>query len=280
MKTGLVICLMLLIVGCSLSQASDSVPVLTAIPTAANTSPSHPFTPSPTSTPLIPDTGWQTLQAGLERRVIHLLRSDGRPYERLYILRLEPAHFRFDVAYSPGAPKPLAEWQQETGALIVLNGGFFTETWHATGLIITDGQPNGISYGDFAGMLAITDAGPELRWLATYPYDPSEPLLAGLQSFPLLVRPGGLPGFDRAGDTPARRTVIAQDSSGRFLLILATRSSFTLSALSRYLAESDLALDIALNLDGGTSTGLTLADPHEAIPSFVPLPAVITIYLR
>jgi hypothetical protein len=54
--------------------------------------------------------------------------------------------------------------------------------------------------------------------------------------------------------------------------------AFTLNQLSRYLVESDLELEVALNLDGGASSGLLLAEPAEGIPAFSLLPAVITIY--
>jgi cellobiose-specific phosphotransferase system component IIB len=74
--------------------------------------------------------------------------------------------------------------------------------------------------------------------------------------------------------------VIAQDKEGRFLLIVAPQGYFTLHQLSAYLTDSDLDLDIALNLDGGGSTGLMVAKPREIIPSKVLLPFVILVYER
>jgi uncharacterized protein YigE (DUF2233 family) len=116
--------------------------------------------------------------------------------------------------------------------------------------------------------------------LAERPYDANEPLQYALQSFPLLVKPGGEMGFLEEDGIRGRRTVVALDGNGRLLFIMAASGSFTLHELSRYLVESDLELDVALNLDGGTSTGLRLADPAEEIPAFVPLPAVIAVYPR
>lgn len=200
--------------------------------------------------------------------------------ESLYLLRLEPEQFRFEIAYQPGAPKGLLEWQAETGALIVVNGGFFTEANEATGLTIINGQASGIGYADFGGMLAVTDAGPEIHWLVERPYTPDEPLQYALQSFPMLIKPGGVLGYPDEDGSPARRTVIGMDGNGRFLIILSRRSSFTLHQLSAWLTTSDLGLDVALNLDGGTSSGLILATPREELLPFVLLPAVITIYPR
>ena len=106
--------------------------------------------------------------------------------------------------------------------------------------------------------------------------------MAGLQSFPVLVKPGGEPGFpaELEDNVTARRTVIAQDREGRILLLVSPRGDFTLHRLSLHLTNSDLDLDIALNLDGGPSTGIMLAEPREVIPSQTLLPIVILVYPR
>ena len=61
---------------------------------------------------------------------------------------------------------------------------------------------------------------------------------------------------------------------------MATIRSFTLHSLSAYLVQSDLDLDVALNLDGGPSSGMLLAEPFEVIPAYSPLPIVITVSER
>ena len=132
------------------------------------------------------------------------------------------------------------------------------------------------------GMLAIKEDRGELRWLVQKPYNPYEPLRAALQSFPVLVQPGGELGFgaERENHVSARRTVIGQDKRGRILFIVAPQGYFTLHQLSVYLTESDLNLDIAVNLDGGGSTGILVANPREIIPPNRPLPFVILVYAR
>jgi uncharacterized protein YigE (DUF2233 family) len=231
---------------------------------------------SPTPSPVSPDSGWQTLHLGLERRTIRLLDENGRQTEQLYLLRIEPDLYTFDVAYSPGEPKPLATWQAETEALVVVNGGFFTPEFVATGLIVVDGQPNGSSYVGFGGMVAVADSAIEVRSLMERPYDPNEPLQAALQTFPMLILHGKAV-YEKEENDPARRTVIGVDENGRILLILASWGSFSLAELNSYLETADFGLEVALNLDGGTSTGLVLADPAESIPSFAAVPSVITI---
>jgi hypothetical protein len=216
--------------------------------------------------------------------MLRLYNDQDQHIESVYIFRLDQNLFRLDVAYHD-TPQSLESWQAETNALLVVNGGYFrveNERYFPNGLTIVNGQATGSSYEPFAGMLAIREERAELRWLAEQPYDPGEPLEAGLQSFPLLVKPGGEVGFPEQfeDNLRARRTVIAQDRDGRILFIVTPRGHFTLHQLSVYLMESDLNVDIAINLDGGPSTGILVANPRETIPSQVLLPVVILVYAR
>jgi uncharacterized protein YigE (DUF2233 family) len=209
--------------------------------------------------------------------------------ERLTLVRLDPATVRFRVHYDPVAPRPVAAWAGQLRSPLVINGGYFTPENETVGLLVSDGRPWGTPYGDFAGMFAVNPS-PEsegervsVRWLREQPYDPDEPLKEAVQSFPVLVKPGGVMGFPADADDgrPARRTVVAQDRQGRILLIVAPRGTLSLHELACFLAESDLDLDVALNLDGGPSTGLWLkADKSVEIDSLVPVPSVISADYR
>jgi len=120
-----------------------------------------------------------------------------------------------------------------------------------------------------------------VRWLRDQPYDPSEPLKEALQSFPVLVKPGGVVGFPADADDglPSRRTVVAQDRQGHILFVVAPRGYLSLHELACFLADSDLGVDVALNLDGGFSTGLWLkaGGASVEINSRVPVPSVISV---
>lgn len=271
-----------IVVSCNPIYPTPLPPTATPIPTSTAV-PSPAPTLLPASAP-VPDTGWLLLRPGLERRSINIYNDQNQQVEALYLLRLDPNQFRLDVAYH-ATPQNLENWQKETNALIVVNGGYFrieNERHIPNGLTIVNGETLGSSYGPFAGMLAIRDDGVELRWLASKPYDPYEPLRAALQSFPVLVKPGGELGFPAQyeDNLKARRTVIGQDQEGRILLIIASRGHFTLHQLSVYLTGSDLHLDIAINLDGGPSSGIWLAQPREIISSQTLLPIVILVHAR
>ena len=262
----------------SATSASDLAPTSSFTPSQTQ-SPALALTSTASPTLVVPDTGWEQLRPGLERRIINLLGDTGEHFEHLYMLRLEPDYFQFDVAYHPG-PQTLQAWQSETRSLIVLNGGYFRQENGASvpnGLTVVGGEVIGSTYGEFAGMFAVTRDGPELRWLAQEPYDPNEPLLAALQSFPVLVKPGGEMGFPEQDEDnrAARRSVVAMDRSRRVLFIVASAGNFTLHTLSAYLVASDLELDIAINLDGGPSSGILLASPMEEVPAYALLPIVI-----
>lgn len=242
-------------------------------------SPSPLPTPIPTATLEPADTGWQMLQPGLELRQLVVTAELG--VERLTLVRATPGQVTFRVHYTPGVGQPVSVWARQTGAAVVINGGYFTREWFTTGLLVSQGQRYGVSYGDFAGMFAVSDGQVSVRWLREWPYDPQESLQEAVQSFPVLVKPGGLMGFPADGDDGriARRSVIAQDRQGRILLISAPRGFLSLHALATWLAASDLELDVALNLDGGTSTGLWVAagPPTAQIDSLTLVPAVITV---
>ena len=232
----------------------------------------------------IPDGDWSRLQPGLERRVIQIYDDKNQHVESLYVWRLDQDYFRLDVAFD-AKPKTLETWQKETNAGLVVNGGYFSinnERYSADGLLIVNGKATGRSFYGYGGMLVIDRSGAELRWLVQKPYNSHESLQAALQAFPMLVKPGGELGFSAARENyaRARRTVIAQDKEGRILFIVAPQGYFTLHQLSAYLTDSDLNLDLAINLDGGGSTGILVANPREVIPSKVLLPFVILVYAR
>lgn len=257
---GLLFCFLML--GC---EIASNVPTPTA-PTAP------PVPPTPTSAP---DSGWQTLHTGFERRQIRLYSPQGEQVDSLHLLRIDPNLYALGLAYSPRMPKSLDQWQDETGALLVVNGGFFTENFEATGLIVVDGVSSGQSYAGFGGMVTMQDGYANVRGLVQYPFDSAETPQNAIQAFPMLIEPGSR--YSDGGGQPARRTVIAQDQAGRLLFILSSRSHFTLAGMAEWLANSDLALVNALNLDGGTSTGLRIQDSAENVPSFALLPTVLTV---
>lgn len=233
----------------------------------------------PTAAPEPDDTGWTPLAPGAEWRRLWAATGVGR--ERLTLVRLDPAQVRLRVIYQPVHPRRISQWAADLPqALLVVNAGYFGPEKRVTGLVISDGVASGQPYDDYAGMLAVDAAGQiSVRWLRAWPYRTDEGLLQAVQSFPVLVKPGGVMGFPPDADQGqrSRRTVVGQDTAGRILFLVAPMPRFSLHELAVWLTESDLALDIALNLDGGYSTGLWIRGHDAQIDSLETLPAVIVV---
>ncbi len=233
----------------------------------------------------LPDTGWHSLESGVEWREFEVAADPSRPPERLRVVRLDPTLVRFRVRYDPDEPRRVSDWAAEEGVLLAVNGGYFTprdEGGRTIGLLVSDGERWGQPFSTYTGMFAVT-AGDQVsvRWLEQWPYAAEESLAHALQSFPILVKPGGVLGFPAGSGegAAARRTVVAQDDGGNVLFIVAPRGYLSLPELAATLTGSDLRIDVALNLDGGASTGMWMmsGDARLEIDSFVPVPSVIIV---
>jgi uncharacterized protein YigE (DUF2233 family) len=195
------------------------------------------------------------------------------------MVRFDPSQARFRVHYTPEEPAVFALVCKQPEVLAAINGGFFDEANRATALVISGGGVSGSSYVGQGGMFAVDTSGAvSLRSLAEQPYSPGEPLVEALQSWPMLISPGGRLAYANPNEGErARRSVVAIDQAGRVLFLAFPTSSFTLHELAAWLHQSDLGLDAALNLDGGSSTALCLdsAEARKQINPYTPLPLVL-----
>jgi len=235
-------------------------------------------TPAPTSAPPV-STDWQTIAPGLEVRVYY---PGGARLAELRMLRVDPARYTLRAHYRAGAPLSLAGWRSalpQPAAFV--NANFFTPDHTVLGLLVADGVAHGRAYTDRGGTLLVRSGQPLIRANLREPYTPGEPLEQAVQGFPMLVQ-DGLPALTgQPGDRVARRTAAGQDRSGRVLLMVTPLLGLTLADLSAFLAESDLDLRIAFNLDGGGSSLMYHAgSPPLALPSVDPVPAVLAVYPR
>ena len=249
--------LCILLVACEIPtpQLQDPTPTL-----------SNPSTATPTPDNSKADSGWQPLFAGAEvrRNLGHAARL---------ALRLDPAAVTFDVAFSADSQQmqTVSTWLGEQAALAAVNCGFYLttdkgENRHIGLLAGPDGVLSPLRSG-WGGVLLVRG---HAASLAVAPSSVSGDLRLGLQGWPMLVRNGKLvPGLNDSD--PAARTAAAVDSQGRVLFI-ADVTSTTLAEFARFLAASDLLLVQAVNLDGGSSTGLryraTVNDSAAGYDSF------------
>jgi uncharacterized protein YigE (DUF2233 family) len=280
MSAACCLLLALVLAACSSAANSGSLAPRTPLPTLMPTRDGVTVPPPPAAAPA--DDGWQPASPGVELRRMQVPLADGQQ-ATVSVVRLDPRLLRFRVGYRPGKPQGMAAWQRESGALAIINGGFFDAQNISTALVVSNGTPSGSSYQGRGGMFAVDSGGNvSLRFLGEQPYDPGEALVEAMQSWPMLVKPGGTLAYTSNDNELARRSVVALDRDGRVLLIACSTSSFTLRSLADWLLASDLNIDAALNLDGGSSTGLYMVGEgaQERIDSFVSLPLVLLVYGR
>lgn len=243
---------------------------------------------------------WTSLREGVE---FTTLRGDPwcrRGSSEIAVLRVDPARVRLRVLHYTRQPERLplsiVEWQRRTGAVAVFNAGQYYPDLSYMGLLVSEGVPvSKRPHPEFKAALvaAPRDGRREARVLDLErdALDPSSPAWREVaQSFMLFDREGRL--RIRRTDLVANRTVVAQDRSGR-LVIVTSEGGYTLWDFARLLQRTPLALSHAMAMDGGYEAELcvTAAPFHyasfgrwkgaghqpDAPGAQVPLPAVIAV---
>ncbi len=225
-------------------------PVIPAVEMPATVMPANPDVPPIANPAPVRDSGWQPLFAGAEVRTHVAERA-------MTALRLMPNAIAFDVAYTsnPDEVRTVDGWLDRSNALAAVNCGFyFTDEQqqnHAIGLLAGPQGTLSPLRPQWGGVLFVND---EKGWVQTAPPALKGPVRLGVQGWPMLVRNGAVvPRLD--ADNPDARTVVAQDDQGRILFLVDTGGA-SLDSLAQFLVASDLGIVQAVNLDGGSSTGL------------------------
>ena len=236
--------------------------------------------PSPTAAPTITPAqdGWESIASGLERRAY--LPNDSL-LSQLEIVRIDPSQYTFRAHYTPGTAYSITDWRGTlAGAAAFVNANFFDVNHRILGLLVADSVIYGESYRDRGGTFLVQNGQPRVRSNIAEPYR-GEPLEQAVQAFPMLMLNGQTAYNSGGAERVTRRTVIAQDTSGRILLMATPGFGLTLEALSAYLPTTDMQLVNALNLDGGGSTMMFYqrenGDPF-ILPSLDPVPSVLAVY--
>jgi hypothetical protein len=153
------------------------------------------------------------------------------------------------------------------GALAALNGGYFEADFRPTAWVRARGVDlSPVHRTRAGGVLALHGSSAFVGPLAELPFDPE----LAVQSAPLLVETDGAVGIRADDGKRAARTVACAAPGGlRFVLVIAPAGQGpTLMELARWLAAGG-GCGVALNLDGGPSTGIVFA-PELREPSSPP----------
>ena len=183
--------------------------------------------------------------------------SDGRTI-RANGVSFQSANCVFHVIDNPpGSRQSLSAALATTGGVAGSNGGYFHKDFRPLGLAVSQGK----TIHPFerarllSGVLAVRRGRMEL--VRSGKFKPGADVQEALQAGPWLVERGApVAGLD---DTrPARRTIVANDEKGHWVLVVL--SPVTLAEASRLLCLKGMigppTIANALNLDGGSSTAL------------------------
>jgi len=291
-----------LLVACERS-AQPSTIVIVATPSATPwvlpTQPAATPTPSPTPLPSPTPAGWEAIGDGVQIR--HMAAYEGGRGGDVFALRLNPARVDIRLRYDPEQPRDVAEWFAAERPLAALNAAFFDQDFTPVGLWMIDDTTFGRGHYRMQGEFRVTGAGLSIRRINERHLSDGTRIFASLESYPFLLLPGGVinpclldPSF-RVGRRyrlcaniwdPAERLVVGLDRAGYLMFLLAPYETFSLAGLGEWLYQSDLNLDVALNLDGGSSAGMLVqtgertwgADSGRKVPgALVVLPKVLGI---
>jgi hypothetical protein len=268
------------------TPAAPLLPTRTLLPTITPTSTALPPTPNPSPTlmptvaPLTAD-GWQPIRSGVYVR--EMLADPISQIGRVDVVKIDPAQVDFHVRYQPEAPLKVHEWYSTTQALVVINSSFFDSAHNAVGQLTSNGQSGGQAHQLMDGAFYLTGVGAAVWPLHGWTKPAGLQIIESIESFPMLLMPGGIVNPDIPNDArTARRTVVAVDRSGNLLFIATPSSAFTLHGMAVWLANSDLDLDTALNFDGGSSSGIAAWTPTGmwGFDSVGRVPAVVTVDVK
>lgn len=190
------------------------------------------------------------------------------------VFKFNPKKYNFSIQQDTTTPITVSEWQENADAFFVSNGGYFLEDNSAAGLLKIDGEQFGknLTANSVGEFIINNNNQPNIKINSDI-----EDIDNLIQSYPLLVRSDGVESIEEDSGQTAPRTVIAKDSDGSFLFIFTQSYHFSLYKLQNWLAESDLDLTIALNLDGGPSSGYYLYNDIKKISESSEVPNVIIV---
>lgn len=242
---------------------------------------------------------WRELEPGLGLAELRFQReSTGRGAE-LVAVRADPQKFSFKVLDAPGllqAPSAYVhELAMKAEPVIAVNGSFYLPvTFEPIGLVVSGGEvKNNWKKGAGSGVFTVKDKKASIDWSRDYKksWESSEVVL---QAGPLIIEPGGKEGIYNNVEKYRSRTAVGIDREGRAVLVgtlrvdemggeLSGLDLHELMAIMRAPPEKGgLGLDAALNLDGGTSTGMSVSHPsfRVEIKSAHPVPNAIAVHRR
>ena len=196
---------------------------------------------------------WKTVGKGLDYTSIRVLPGI------IHAFKIDPKQNKFGVVTAKDLGKKSAYVRaiaKKYGALLAINGGFFTPEYDSLGLLINNGKViNPVKNTSWWSIFYIKNNSPKI--IHTNSFKNSSSISMAIQSGPRLVVNGAIP---KLKSSIAERSAICITPK-KDVIIVATQNLLIQPAeLANYLRKSEseggLGCFTALNLDGGSSTQL------------------------
>ncbi len=208
--------------------------------------------------------------------------ADGRTVT-FALAKMSYEKYRFALANDPKNPKTVSQWRQDLGAAMVINGSYFTEDMTPSGFYRTNGKSMGNwptldkqhEKNSYTGMVRVRDGRLALIHLVDDPQPQPQDTDQVLLSFPTLVA-NSKASVENDSQKYARRTALATAADGTTYAIVTQNGAVSLREFSDWLSQQPEKFRVAVNLDGGPSTGMsygfassTFEEPSAPIPNVV-----------
>ncbi|MDQ3814738.1 MAG: phosphodiester glycosidase family protein [Armatimonadota bacterium] len=201
-------------------------------------------------------TPWAKIATGLEMRRLRTGGVASQGQVTVVALRTSPTRVRV----ATGANLDAAGWRRRTGALVAVNGGFFDEAGHSLGLRVSNSHRASRLHGTRWGIFYVRRGRAQIVRTRDFTLRPS--VREAVQCGPLLVA-NGRP--QTLKPQWARRTGIGVQRDGRVVIAVADGALSFQDWAELWAARGGLNCPNALNLDGGSSTQLSLKTGERSL---------------
>jgi exopolysaccharide biosynthesis protein len=203
---------------------------------------------------------WKEIAPGIEYNVFSISAEKG--LVDIHSLRINPKKVKIRVLNSPDYRQKrstVKELAQKSGAIAVINGGFFDTEDNHLGLLIRDGETVSRYLKRDWGIFMIKNDKPFIIHSADFIM--SGDITQAVQVGPRLIAGRKIPKLKKQF---SRRSAVGIDKKGYLVLLVSGNSSETgildLTELAQFMEiprrRGGLGCSYALNLDGGASTQL------------------------
>lgn len=197
---------------------------------------------------------WQNLAPGYEIAELPVL-TDKEEIDRLYLVRIDPAHYDFSVHVDAQKPNTISDWEEALpDAALIVNGSFFGPGNTPDTPLISNGVAQGpATYDAQAGAfvagpggVSVVDLTGGQGWQAAFAGSTQ-----AMVAYPLLIGEDGKSHVTRKSRWLSNRTFVGEDNQGRIIIGSSKEAFFSLERQAEFLIAAQLDLKTALNLDGG-----------------------------